>query len=205
MDVYATWNHSIADVRNKLFLGTMGQKSISFWFCEVQLSRQYWFYHPWFWAFTSPNKNASVCQATADVIYQHRSLTIFLKCNEGDAIFECASVLRRLPVTWISNIILFLKTVHSVAWSFIYKLSDFLEFSKHIISWIKILQYEMKPSIVQNKFLSEKLMLIAYVIMGIIFQHKFSALKTLLTKIDVVIRIGDDSHISSIEPLSETG
>ena len=51
----------------------------------------------------------------------------------------------------------FEKAFDSVAWSFIYKVFNFFGFGENILSWLKILNCEMKASVLQNGFLSEQI------------------------------------------------
>ena len=46
----------------------------------------------------------------------------------------------------------FEKAFDSVAWSFIYKVFNFFGFGENILSWLKILNCEMKASVLQNGF-----------------------------------------------------
>ena len=51
----------------------------------------------------------------------------------------------------------FEKAFDSIAWSFVYKVLNFFGFGQNLITWIKILNTDIKASIVQSGFLSEQI------------------------------------------------
>ena len=51
----------------------------------------------------------------------------------------------------------FEKAFDSIAWSFVYKVLNFFGFGQNLINWIKIMNTDIKASVVQSGFLSEQI------------------------------------------------
>lgn len=71
-------------------------------------------------------------------------------------IFDLMSYTESKKIPGLLVLIDFEKAFDSISWTFIYKVLHFFGFGKNIISWIKILNTNIKASVLQSGFLSEQ-------------------------------------------------